>query len=368
MKILFVEDNIEPIRGIIDHADDNKWEHALSGFNEAPAKLVTENPDLVVLDWMYDAEHADEGEGIFSAIRERIFIPTIIFSALAGTLPDYITSFVNDNPMMEIIPKGDEKKVIDCIEKWNPYLNSVKSARRELNYALLLSAKAMGYFFEINKNPGDGVLQYMLNKRVQYYLDEKMIEGENPPAWIEYDYPPINEGLFSADVLRLNNGNKNAVGKERDYFVIISPSCDISRAIEKENQEYMVLVAQCESCHALCKDMKIEEDDSEEVISSKQERVRGFINTGYNYAKVPMPELPGKIPYMTINLKKVMLIKLGDIAYSEKDCIESTKYYRVASISSPYRENIMWAHMINSCRPGMPNRNIDSWVDDITIE
>ena len=50
---------------------------------------------------------------------------------------------------------------------------------------------------------------------------------------------------------------------------------------------------------------------------------------------------------------------------SEKEINENTKYYRVASVNSPFREQIVWAHMINSCRPGMPERNMDEWAEGI---
>lgn len=43
-------------------------------------------------------------------------------------------------------------------------------------------------------------------------------------------------------------------------------------------------------------------------------------------------------------------------------------YFRVASIDSPFREQIVWAYMITSCRPGMPNRDMNLWAKYPAIE
>ena len=68
---------------------------------------------------------------------------------------------------------------------------------------------------------------------------------------------------------------------------------------------------------------------------------------------------------MTVDLRKIEQVRLGDIAKSEKSIMASSKYYRVASVSSPFREQIVWAHMINSCRPGMPVRDTITWAKGI---
>ena len=44
---------------------------------------------------------------------------------------------------------------------------------------------------------------------------------------------------------------------------------------------------------------------------------------------------------------------------------EQHDYFRVASVDSPFREQIVWAYMINSCRPGMPDRNMDLWAKEL---
>ena len=44
------------------------------------------NPEIIIMDWMYDAEAIHEGEPIFQNVYENNFIPVIIFSAVAETI------------------------------------------------------------------------------------------------------------------------------------------------------------------------------------------------------------------------------------------------------------------------------------------
>ena len=358
MRVLFIEDKTEAIQGIIDYVEEKEgWEYKNSTFKEAPGDLTMFAPDLVVMDWMYDAENLDEGAPIFRAIYEHDFIPTIVFSAIAPTISGEVTKIAEDNPMIEILSKGDEQVVIKKIEQWEPYILAVKQSRKELNSSLLNSARAMAYYFNIADIDVE-VVKYMLRKRIENFFPqiEDCESSTTPPAWVEYEYPPICKTLMVADILRKNDGDNSLVAKAKKYYVVFTPSCDMERGKATDD----ILLAQCESAGSLYKNSGEEID-----LESAKLEVKRYINTGYNYAKVPLPELPQKIPYMTVNLKKLELVKLGDVALDEKS-IDGKNYYRIASLSSPFRENLVWAHMINSCRPGMPNRDVDTWVVGIT--
>jgi hypothetical protein len=341
----------------MDYVEDKgDWDYKNCTFQEAPKELLLYNPDLVVMDWMYDAENTHEGDPIFKALYENDFVPVIVFSAIASTISDDVVSIAEGNPMIEILPKGDEQVVIDKIEQWEPYIQAVKESKKELNSSLLLSAKAMAYYFSINNLDVD-IVKYMLRKRIQsaFPKDE---EDFFPPAWMEYEYPPISKTLMAADILRKNNNNNcSSIAKATQYCVVLTPSCDMARA--KPNKK--ILVAECKAA----KDLYY---SSGNMPSGEElhNLVTRYIHTGYNYAKVPLPELPTKIPYMTIDLKSLSLIDLADIALDEQ-AKEEKAYFRVASMSSPFRESVMWAHMINSCRPGMPDRDVTTWVNNIIL-
>lgn len=67
---------------------------------------------------------------------------------------------------------------------------------------------------------------------------------------------------------------------------------------------------------------------------------------------------------MTVDLKKVELVAISDIALSLSTC-GNHPYVRIISIDSPFREQIVWAHMQNSCRPGVPDRDTENWAMEL---
>ena len=365
MKVLFIEDNMDAIKGICDYVHDNGWEYSSCDFEKAEEKIAVFDPEIIVMDWMYDAENIDSGKNIFIEVYKSKFRPIIIFSAVAGTI-DLLDDITN-TPLIEIIPKGDEQVVIDRIEEWKPYISAVNSLRLELNQSLISSVQAIDNFMKMDRYPGDDVVKYMLSKRTMYYFDKDCI-GITPPAWIQYEYPPVQECLVVADILRKNSKELDTgkPGNPEEYFVILTPSCDMARPKPGET----ILVAHCLSPERFSNDAKLgkKEKLEDETAQRKKDNLIRSLNTGYNYAKVALPELPNKIPYMTIDLKKIETVALEEIALSEKEIEANKQYYRVASVNSPFREQIVWAHMINSCRPGMPDRDMNAWAEGVLLQ
>lgn len=361
MKVLIIEDNESAVQAISDYVEDNGWTCTLCGFHEAQKYIAIMKPELIIMDWMYDAEAVHEGEPIFKDVYEDNFTPVIIFSAVADTIS--LPGYIKNTPLIKIVRKGDEQDVIDLIDKWGKYILAVRNLRCELNKSLVSSVKAIDNFMKMSEYPGDEVVKHMLNKRITYFFEKDFVE-EHMPAWVQYEYPPIQNNLLVADVLRICSGTLDVKkpGVPEEYRVVLTPSCDMARA--KKGQ--LILVAVCDAANSFSDDAKLKKGEqlSDESAQNKKDKLIRLLNTGYNYARVALPKLPNKIPYMTINLKNIHLISIDEIALSEDD-IQGKKYYRVASMVSPYREQVVWAHMINSCRPGMPDRNMQEWAEGI---
>lgn len=362
MKLLIIEDNAETVRGICDYAEDNEWEYRVCDFETANKEVSVFDPEIIVMDWMYDVEDIDRGEPIFNEVFENSFRPTIIFSAMAETIE--LRECIRETPLIEIIEKGDEQIVIDKIEKWKPYISAVRDLRNEMNKALIASVQAVDNFMRMETYPGDDVIKYMLNKRTTFYFDKEYI-GEMPPAWIQYEYPPVHDTIMVADIIRTysQTTNINEAGEPEEYYIILTPSCDMARA----KNSSIILAAKCKKANMFSDDAKISEDElgDESLFLVKKEKLIHSLNTGYNHSKIAMPMLPNRIPFMTVDLRKIVQVRLGDIAKSEKGIVADKKFYRVASVCSPFREQIVWAHMINSCRPGMPDRDMNTWAEGI---
>ena len=95
MKVLMIEDNEETIHGLIDAVDERGWEHEVATFKDAQDKIITFDPDVIVMDWMFDDEDAELGKPILEDVLSKEFRPVIVFSAhdLSTVLEDTINEF-----------------------------------------------------------------------------------------------------------------------------------------------------------------------------------------------------------------------------------------------------------------------------------
>jgi len=82
---------------------------------------------------------------------------------------------------------------------------------------------------------------------------------------------------------------------------------------------------------------------------------------------LPIPGLKEKVPVMVANLKKLDLLEQNRIQLKHNDS-GSPIFERVASTDSPFREMVVWAYLRVTGRPGLPEINIDHWLEDIDFD
>lgn len=99
--------------------------------------------------------------------------------------------------------------------------------------------------------------------------------------------------------------------------------------------------------------------DNEALKPFKERWTKTVLTQGYYKGMIPLPSLERKIPSMAADLRALELIRLADIGASDKPLL------RIASIDSPFRELVSWAYLQIACRPGLPDRDYDSWCEDI---
>ena len=63
---------------------------------------------------------------------------------------------------------------------------------------------------------------------------------------------------------------------------------------------------------------------------------------------------------MTADFRRLDLINLDQIGSGNEE------YLRIASVDNPFRELVAWAYILNAARPGMPERDFESWAEEIT--
>lgn len=358
MKVLIVDDQKDSICGIIDFCQDEGWEVELSDFQDCYKFIFEFDPDVVILDWREDADEIDIGKGILENIWINGYRPIILFSANVDIID--VEKMREESNLLKVISKGDEKPVTDELREIEKYVVSLSSFRKDMSRALIQSLNSVEYLRQQN-DVRENAVSYILSKRASGFFEERYTDNIEP-YWVQYVCPPISEYLCVCDVIRVvsEEGEIDKEGLTNEYRVILTPSCDMVMSEERQPKVSHVLCAYCESKEKF-HGMPLEANPS----SGKIKKVVSNLNLGYKDRYVPLPMLPQIIPYMSVDLKHVELIPIDEIATSLKNTTQATKYYRVASICSPYREQIVWAHLQNSCRPGVPDRNMENWAKDM---
>ena len=367
MKLLLIEDNLNAVRRVKDNYEEAGWAVFTSGFDEAPIAIQEKRPDIIVMDWMDDlGDNQDRGREIFNGVHNT---PIIVYSGVASALE---LDEISCNPFIEKIPKGDEEVVINQIDEWEKYIKVVSEIKSQFNDVLTNIMAALKPIIALDSYPGESVIKFMLTKQASEFFNSKLVDDESNPTWTQYLYPPLSSNLLVADILKSTTEDK--------YYVVLTPSCDMANGKVSDT-----LVAVCEQAENFYNpfDFKNKEnaaDGDDSIDSEKPEKekdsdkkrdekikvIKTLLSYGYNKSKVALPCLPKVFPYLTINLKELLFISISDISLNslEKDS-QRYKYIRIASVNSPYREQIVWAHMVNSCRPGVPERDYKTWAENI---
>ena len=356
MKILLIEDQVVTVKAIIDFCLEQGWCPKICNFNNYMEQLNDFEPDVVILDWIDDAANEDDkGRDIFEQIWIKSFKPIIIFSAIAVNI--VLDEKYKASNLIRRISKGDETPVIDYLKLIQPYIPVITGLKNEFNNALIQALNSIDMMN--NTQPISlNVMRYVFAKRVSTYFDKECGDAVSPP-WIQYIYPAISPTLCVGDLIR-NIPPDNIIckaGNAEEYKIILTPSCDLTHN--------KVTHALCARCYNKVKYHGFSPDRTPSKI--KIDKIISSLNTGYNDSFVSLPSIPEVIPYLTIDLKKIELLPLDNIALNEDFVTEQHTYCRIASIDSPFREQIVWAYMLNSCRPGMPNRDMNIWAKDLML-
>lgn len=358
MNILIIDDQPESIKGIKDFCEERSWGVDVIDFDCVYERIIKLNPDIIILDWREDADNMDVGSDILDNIWINGFRPTIVFSANAPIIS--IEDKLSKSKLLKLIPKGDEEPVIEYLIENERFVTALSDYRTEIGNAMIDVLNAVPVFRK-EEYPGDDVIKYILSKRTASFFDVQY-GGNLAPSWVQYTYPPIADSLCACDVLRVVSDDKDygLKGNPAEYKLVLTPSCDMVPGRAKVTH---VLCASCfgkEKFHSI----PLANEPKEKNV----EKVGNNLNLGYNNQQFNLVALPGFsdiLPYMTVDLKVIELIDLSKIALIPELIEDSIEYTRILSVESPFREQIVWAYMQNSCRPGVPDRNTKLWAKEI---
>lgn len=358
MKVLIIDDIEDSVKGIKDYCEEKGWDALVKPFDDVYRHINEFDPHVIILDWCKEPGD-DTGDSILSNIWTNGYRPVVIFSGNADIIK--VDDKKEQCTMLEVFSKGDEDPVNTYLSVNEPYLLALADYRKQVGTALVEAFNAIKPISSASAQyPGDTIVKYILAKRTATYFDIQYLDGQYLPPWGMYICPPVSKNLMVCDLIRAKTEDTdfNTAGKPEEYKIILTPSCDL---IANRPKVSHVLCANCyPKKDFYCNNIKGEKGKEEEQLKA----IASALNKGYNDRYVALPEMANVAPYMTVDLKKIELVAITDIAISLKEA-DNHKYIRVLSVDSPFREQIVWAHIQNACRPGVPDRDSVNWAREL---
>lgn len=358
MNILIIDDDEISVKGIRDYCKDQGWIVKVDGFEESYGDIIKFDPDVIVLDWCEDATGEVSGGNFLKKIWKNGYRPIVIFSGQQDLidLKEYQKS-----SLLRSYPKGDESPVIKYLKDNYTFFDILSEYRSQVGEALIEAFNVLKPIRDqhesFDPSTENDTIKYLLARRTMEYFD---LENRNIPLpqWGMYNFPPIANGLTTCDIIRKSKDIQQDTSAE-DYRIILTPSCDLFISEGREAKVDEVLCAKCFSIDKFID--KIPGGDSKRG----KNHINNALTTGYYLNLVPLPAMINMCPPMCADMKKLELIPLDHIAKNDQETDESKEYLRVAGISSPFREQIVWAYMQSACRPGVQDRDFGDWVQEI---
>lgn len=369
IELLFVEDDKRAIsharQRVEDQHDDVNCE--VKHFDEATDWIARNPPDIISLDLMNDGlsgEATVAGQAMYEQIWKDYFCPVIIYSAQTDAKEESRPP----HPFLATIQKGSGSpaKFAKAVNEFRPHVEAIRNAKTQVRREFAVAMQTVAPF--VFDNVTDKAERVRLvtrsgRRRLAALMDDFTDHGNEGEtqllaSWEHYLCPPVGPDLLLGDLLREQGTDSH---DPEGYRVILTPSCDLVARGGRKPKVANVLVAKCLTMKAALSAVGIPLGkktlkDEEKLLAYKDSLKKSMLSQSFFRNIFPFPPFANVLPAMAADLKQLDLIPFGEV---------QTEYERVCSLDSPFREVVSWAYMQTGCRPALPDRELDQWVDEI---
>lgn len=355
MRLLIIEDNPAVIAALKEELKAVFPEMQVSdcGFKNAPKMLRSTRPDIVILDLAEGVTDTDAAGPSWNYVWKEHFCPIIVHTAFeAGNYQAQGHPFWG----YERKAAGSPAKIANRIKGFLEHVEGLRVLREEIENRICNSLREVGPL--VWKETGDqgqrrDLLRRVTRRRLAASLDCPSCDADNVGALEQFIYPPLEAGLLTGDII-----HEAAAGSDSPHAfrIILSPSCDLAEDGNRFPVDE-VLVARCVSVT----DNEVLRRCVLEPGPKLPEQLGRRLRTDSRADMLVLPELKDAWPAMVADLKRLQLIPRTEIALG-RETLNGQKFYRVASMDSPFRERVGWRFTATAGRPGLPD------VDESALE
>lgn len=358
MKSVLIIDDEQDIADVVKSA----IEEGIAGiactievdFAKSADRIALLRPDAIVLDLMEGHQSTNlPGQQTWKSVWEKTFCPIIIYT---GSDADLLPPVPANHPFVKRIQKGSgtQTHVVEALKGFAPAAESVSKLREEVDeviHKVLRDTAGEGHM------PMDDTshLMHAGRRRIAATMDNPTITGSRAMAsWEQYLIPAMGESPLTADVLRKRGAQWD---DPTAYRLVLTPSCDLVEG----RCEPTLIAACCEGTTRLAKKLSLSltanklDKDADTVITKA-------LTSGAFVGLLSLPSFPSRLPVMVANLKGLEVITWETVGPADSTTHE---FLRIASIDSPFREQVAWAYLTTAARPGMPDRDLKPWAEEL---
>ncbi len=355
MKTILVIDDDTEVLGSLKQTLEEEFDGVVvkpeQDFRKGMRRMASCRPDAVVLDLRRGTDPSNlPGQETWRAIWNKRFCPIVIYTAGDGDLDPPLPE---DHPFVKLVTKGSnaEDLLVKELRAFLPCIDEIAELRNEIDdvmHQVLRDTAGTGAIDPQEEN----LLLHAGRRRIAASMDAPTIASQHKLlGWEQYLIPAIGDSPLTADLICEH-------GAEWDdpsaYRLVLTPSCDLVRG----RNEQTLITARCEASSRLIDNLSLS-NNREKATKRVRERV---LIPGVHNGYVPLPAFPQRVPVMVANLKSLEVIEYDAIGGSEES---NSSFERIASIDSPFREQVAWAFLTTAARPGMPDRALDQWAEEL---
>lgn len=323
-------------------------------FAKSADRIALLRPDAIVLDLMEGHQSTNlPGQQTWKSVWEKSFCPIIIYT---GSDADLQPPVPENHPFIKRIQKGGgtQAQVVDALKGFSPAVESVGKLRAEVESVIHKVLRDTAGEGHMPMNDA-AYLLHAGRRRIAASMDDPTVNDNRKMAsWEIYLLPAIGQDCLTGDIL-LKRGDSKAVAES--YRLMLSPSCDLARG----GKIASALVAKCFAPAVMLEKFKkaVEPSDDKDLKNQLKSLV---LSQGTWNGWFPLPAFADIIPASVANLKDLELIPIASIGHADPT---TPGVDRIASIDSPFREQVAWSYLTTAARPGMPDRDLKPWAEEL---
>lgn len=363
MNILFIDDEPETVEPatleVSERVEDARVEIEHS-FDRAVELINSFKPDIVVLDLLRASptgELIDDGLGPLEIIWESRFGPVIVYSAEPERVRLQLPK-IAAHPLVRLIQKGQgsETEIVDSLRELRVHVEVLDEIMDSMQSEARIALREVAPVVWDNQAMVKDIrvtVERASKRRLAASFDLALDTDSKMHPWEQYVFPPLGSDPMLGDLLRTHGTDWD---NPSAYRVVLTPSCDLVSSEHRPPKVERVLLARCISWEDGLSSLNLRNAKVQTI----RNRLPSLLNRGFQEAAIPLPGLKHVIPTMLVDVRALELAPIDHIGIGS-DC----KFQRVASLDSPFRELVSWAYLQTAGRPGLPDRDVDSWVSDV---